>query len=815
MDDLSQFDLVEIMTERGQDRSRSRVERAISRGEGSATPAGRKLTGAYVDTLSAAIRDKIGVALSGKPGRHATAALLLDGLDTDVLAFLTLRAVVNHIIGPGLDAPLNSVAREIGSTIDDERLVKRLEASNPSLAKAIVKNAKKRGTTPSRVPRGLRRAEKHVDPTGALSAWTRDQQMHVGVYLVETMIETCPNVVDAPMETVRSGGRSRTTRYLRASANFREWTSAANEQAFRPDYLPMIQPPLPWSSPTDGGYPTDLGRRPPLVKPRPQSPRHTRLSLEAASKGDLTAVYSAVNAIQATPWRINMRVQKVLEGWEDWSTDVATALKLPARHDSPLEAMSPYLETLATDHQSRVEWRRARRDQHMLNVKAHAARAQFARELSLAREFSVHPRITSRHLDFRAVSIRLHDLPQGAPHVERFGVRGRKALGPHGGRWLAIHGANVYGVDKVPFEARVAWAEEHTQEALDVAADPFGNAFGFWRDSDCPIMTLAWCFEWAGYKRDAEAFVSRLPIALDGSCNGLQHFAAMTCDEKIGRAVNLTPSDTPNDLYADVAKAAAERLGRLSHWSCDMWRALGVSRKITKPAVLSLPYGGTAHGCLERVETEAEIWLDEYAALHPRDPHPFGVDADRGDACRALAQSVWSAMSDTMPAALTAMQIIAACARLSANKGRPFVWKTPTGFPVVQAEYNTRKRQVRTRFLGSVYKPVDNVETDRLDIRAQATSAPANFVQSLDAAALVMTVNRSTAAGVSAFAMVHDSYATYAADTDALARELRSAFVELYTNHDPLGDLGAAYSPALTAGVNGGVISGQWGGSEK
>src|SRR5262249_36113216 len=51
----------------------------------------------------------------------------------------------------------------------------------------------------------------------------------------------------------------------------------------------------------------------------------------------------------------------------------------------------------------------------------------------------------------------------------------------------------------------------------------------------------AFCLEWATFKREGFGFISSLPIALDGTCNALQHYAAMLRDEKSGEAVNLTP----------------------------------------------------------------------------------------------------------------------------------------------------------------------------------------------------------------------------------------------------------------------------------
>ena len=38
----------------------------------------------------------------------------------------------------------------------------------------------------------------------------------------------------------------------------------------------------------------------------------------------------------------------------------------------------------------------------------------------------------------------------------------------------------------------------------------------------------------------------------DGSCNGLQHYAALARDQDGGRAVNLMPGDAPADVYRRV-----------------------------------------------------------------------------------------------------------------------------------------------------------------------------------------------------------------------------------------------------------------------
>ena len=57
-------------------------------------------------------------------------------------------------------------------------------------------------------------------------------------------------------------------------------------------------------------------------------------------------------------------------------------------------------------------------------------------------------------------------------------------------------------------------------------------------------------------------FGPRYLFALDGTCNGLQHYSAMLRDPVGGAAVNLRPSDTPADIYQTVADWVTDALQR-------------------------------------------------------------------------------------------------------------------------------------------------------------------------------------------------------------------------------------------------------------
>jgi DNA-directed RNA polymerase len=69
-----------------------------------------------------------------------------------------------------------------------------------------------------------------------------------------------------------------------------------------------------------------------------------------------------------------------------------------------------------------------------------------------------------------------------------------KPLGPRGLRWLKIHLANVYGKDKITFDARVQFVDSQLENIFDSADNPLGGR-RWWLSADKPWECLAACFE--------------------------------------------------------------------------------------------------------------------------------------------------------------------------------------------------------------------------------------------------------------------------------------------------------------------------------
>ncbi len=77
----------------------------------------------------------------------------------------------------------------------------------------------------------------------------------------------------------------------------------------------------------------------------------------------------------------------------------------------------------------------------------------------------------------------------------------------------------------------------------------------WWLKAEDPWQCLAASIDLAAAIRsgDPESYMSSLPIHQDGTCNGMQHYAALGGDSRGAQAVNLEAGDKPADVYTGVA----------------------------------------------------------------------------------------------------------------------------------------------------------------------------------------------------------------------------------------------------------------------
>ncbi len=109
--------------------------------------------------------------------------------------------------------------------------------------------------------------------------------------------------------------------------------------------------------------------------------------------------------------------------------------------------------------------------------------------------------------------------------------------------YLKIHVANCWGLDKKPMKVRKAWVDDNHDLIQRIAADPVGTVEE-WKDADTPWLFIAACEAYNEYLTYGLDACIAIPIPMDGTCNGAQHYAALTRDKKGAYAVNVMPNGT-------------------------------------------------------------------------------------------------------------------------------------------------------------------------------------------------------------------------------------------------------------------------------
>ena len=172
-----------------------------------------------------------------------------------------------------------------------------------------------------------------------------------------------------------------------------------------------------------------------------------------------------------------------------------------------------------------------------------------------------------------------------------------KPLGPEGLRWLKLHVINLTGTMKRKSVAeRLTYVESILELIVDSANNPFDGQ-RWWLESEDPFQTLAACFEIRNAleygkrpKKSHADYVCHLPIHQDGSCNGLQHYAALGRDVLGAASVNLIPADTPQDVYSEIATIVERKRSEDENAENEIAKVVNgfVQRKVIKPQCSTL-----------------------------------------------------------------------------------------------------------------------------------------------------------------------------------------------------------------------------------
>lgn len=753
-------------------------------------------------------------------------APFLYSIGTERLAALTIMTTLEAFsqLTSNKGVKLVSLASKIGHAVQDEYIIDSIKkgatdsmdsnSNNKHRQKHLDKLIKKAGTRKNRGAEKWGQLLERYNQSQAATEWSEANQIKIGALLAATLLST----TKVPVDIKHEGSNDTTRTYQSAFRHVHQFERGRNIGFVHPhDWvmqrlrkepatsllaknLPMISPPLPWSAHHVGGFLTQ-----PTSAMRIQRDEFQTRYLKAASdRGDLKDVYAALTILGQTGWKINTGVYNVmLEAWNS-GNEVAN---IPPSNPDFKEPEKPEKQ----DKEALSDYFRAKQRVQNKLTSYHSQRCFQNLQLEVARAFRNETFYLPHNLDFRG---RAYPLPpyfnqMGADHCRGLLLFSEKRpLGENGLRWLKIHLANVFGFDKASFDERADFTTQHLEDIKDSAENGL-HGKRWWLEAEDPFQCLAACMELTNALKlpDPTQFESQLPIHQDGSCNGLQHYAALGGDSIGARQVNLEPGDRPSDIYtavADHVKRAIEIDAGNGHEIAEVLQGK-IKRKIVKQTVMTNVYGVTFIGATRQVRRQLE---DHYPDL--------AEDNTTLAKCAVyIARAIFAALGEMFSGAHSIQFWLGDCAnRISQSMGpeeiaeiraaktrgsksklleKPHfmstvIWTTPLKLPVVQPYRQPQVREIKTSLQ---FCTIEEAVNGPVNKRKQLQAFPPNFVHSLDATHMMLSALKCHELGLE-FSAVHDSFWTHAGDVDTMNRVLRDAFIRMHSE-DVIGRLKAEF----------------------
>lgn len=605
------------------------------------------------------------------------------------------------------------------------------------------------------------------------ASWPLSLRLQVGTYMVQLLIDFChcghwenDKFMPAFRRKLNSSttGRHRGRRwdvFMTPAARDIAAAGAYQLQSRNPSLKMMVVPPLPWLGPRSGGY--------------------VRHAVKLVRKKKPAAidrqVLDGVSALQGSSMRVNTDILNLVhELWDEGGGQ----LLIPQADDGP---PPQYVE--GEDKDAFVAEAKA---WHKKRVIQASDRSSFLKMLVAADAVSDFDHIWEPHnLDFRGRSypIPAHFHHQGNDICRALLEWGNgKPIGTDGLWSMKVALAGCFGIDKVPFDERVQWVNDHRADIEKSAADPLD--YEWWRGADGEEgqrrgwkkwQALGYCLE-LSQAWDDPSFPSHRMVSIDGSANGLQHYAAILRDPGTARLVNLIDADQPADIYAAVADVVGGKVDRLE--GCEKFSSeyYGDERTAGEMAVL-------LEGHIDRKLVKRPVMTYVYSVTHVgakgqvRDTlMNRGFEKRDAEFCaRWVANLVMGGMDAVTPGAAEAMRWLRECAGKIVDAGRSVEWISPIGLHVRQPYYSMgspkRIRTVVQRLC------LDREDKSKPAKGRQKLGVAPNYIHSVDGSHMLMVSLRCDKEGI-AFAGTHDSFASHACNSRRLGEIVREEFCRLH-----------------------------------
>jgi DNA-directed RNA polymerase len=597
--------------------------------------------------------------------------------------------------------------------------------------------------------------------------WSRPVRIKLGNVMVDAVLSES-NWFTSFVQ--REGNK--TNSYLVPTEFFMEHKDRLIKQAelFSAESYPMLIPPCNWSNDTTGGYLFDEVMR----------------AHDMVRRGDPFRIQGEkpikfLNKIQSVGYQLNPFIVEVAETLYEKGVRVGKAPKfIPITSTEPLPAKPPDIDT---NPDSRQAYKRAAAEVHNRNNELVKKACRTRLTMKAVEKFKGEVFYLPWSFDYRgrAYPIPAFLTPQDTDFGKSLLSFAETAFMTYEAEgWLAFQVATTYGLDKATMAERQEWVKENTEYISRIALDPIG-CLPDWEGVDEPWQFLAACDEYYHCVISGDRQHTRLPVAVDATCSGLQVLAGLARDASTAKFVNVLPSDSPQDAYKAVVAAAMPNIP-------PQWKE-HVDRGVAKRLVMTIPYNAKFKS----------NWKYVNAALNdPKDKGGKALNVPKEDVT-TITHALRDAAFDTFPGPMKVMKWIESEVGKALKRGvTQLEWTTPSGFVITQKINKPETVRLDLQLLGTIKQSKVAIgDSKEVNITKHKAATAPNLIHSLDASLLHLSALRFDAP----IALIHDSVLCRATDMGTLSYLVRETYMHLFAEHDYLTDfarqIGAETEPPI------------------
>ena len=503
----------------------------------------------------------------------------------------------------------------------------------------------------------------------------------------------------------------------------------------------------------------------------------------------------ALHLIQETPWEINKDVMLFIDYLQTQGKSGPMGLSGGGSHFVRLSKEE--WESLSNKQRREIFEAKQRGVSERGKSSAIDSRIQIANELRDKEEF-----YQPQFFCFRGRIYPMNtEFNNQADHFSKGMMRFKNGmpLGPKGLRELKLHIANTWGQDKLQLEDRELYVNDRIDTIHSIASS-FEVAAVECSKADEPIAFYAAVLELSSALRsgDPESFVSHVPGAIDGTCNGLQILSLLGHDHVGAEKTNCTSNPKRQDVYMEVADIAetlveADKMSdseidlesldgakvgvKVSDLACIWYEHLqdpNARRKAVKRAIMTTAYGVTAFSMGRNLIADGIV---DKLGIPEEVLDIFAESKYKGLLAAYFRDKIVEARRGAINHAVEIMDYFTGVARALAENGLDMAWTVPDGLRVTQSYREITKKRYKSVDLGEL---TINKVTDIRHVKKQGSGAAPQVVHSLDAAMLRMTCIEMAKLGYTDLCMIHDSYGTHFGAIHDLHRVLREVAVFMF-----------------------------------